>query len=222
MELLNWPPFRGPNPHIPIVECYPKIEHVDVPIPPAPEVPPVSEAEIDEVVEYAGKLFTGEESTVVPRPVLFKPFPKPKPKGRLLKDVRCNYHVATVVSLTLLQADRLLHDSGDGGDDRWLSSDRWESGFGWMIEPIKFVLDYPLRAGCEVMVHPYRRVMIWPDQTAEHQCLSFGHILWCLAKEYERIYREHEHYGVWGHAMDDLYFEGLKVKEGNGHVLIGS
>lgn len=33
--------------------------------------------------------------------------------------------------------------------------------------------------------------------------MTAGYFLWAVAQEYVRIYDQHEHYGVWGHAIDD-------------------
>jgi hypothetical protein len=53
--------------------------------------------------------------------------------------------------------------------------------------------------------------------------MSIGYVLWAVAQEYKRIYRQHRKYGVWGHAITDLYFEGLDVqKNGNVTLLVGS
>ncbi len=53
--------------------------------------------------------------------------------------------------------------------------------------------------------------------------MSPGYFLWTIAKEYERIYAEHEKYGVWGHAIGDLGFERITINEdGIVELFIGS
>jgi len=53
--------------------------------------------------------------------------------------------------------------------------------------------------------------------------MSPGYLMWVVAKEYERIYKEHKKYGVWGHAMSDLGFERITVRpDGVVDLFIGS
>jgi hypothetical protein len=124
----------------------------------------------------------------------------------------CNYHVKTVASLTLEQADRLLFvskhemieracDYEDCDDE----SDHAHEAVGeiedvnctwWEYAPRSLTIDlsYPLGVGSRVTVHPYT--------------MKFSR-----EGESKRVYTEHERYKVWGHAMDDLYFEGFVISE---------
>lgn len=111
------------------------------------------------------------------------------------------------------------------GEDRWY-------GF----EPRKLVveIDYPLDVGCKLVLPPMQRsfpacaycVETSKDHdgdSGERLELSPGYLLWMIAKQYERIYAEHEKYGVWGHALSDLVFEGFSIDD-NGvvHLQMGS
>jgi hypothetical protein len=90
---------------------------------------------------------------------------------------------------------------------------------GWNMEakPITVTLDYPLSRACEVTIKPYK---VWKDGP---EYMEIGYVLWVLAQEYLRIYREHKRYGVWGHMMGDLYFERLTLdKKGHGTLYVGS
>lgn len=100
--------------------------------------------------------------------------------------------------------------------------------------PLIFDLSYPLSRIARVTIRPYvtrRLVTIRDDETkrltkktrvVEHEEMNVGYVLWQLARAYQRIYREHRKYGVWGHAIEDLWFEGMEIRGDVGHVEIGS
>ena len=71
------------------------------------------------------------------------------------------------------------------------------------------------------------RVTIKPYTTKRHgrpmhDRMSVGYLLYQLARAYKQIYRRWKHYGIWGHAIDDLVFEHLKIENNVGYVSIGS
>jgi hypothetical protein len=82
-------------------------------------------------------------------------------------------------------------------------------------KPITITLDYPLSRAVTITVKPYQI----------HGCkfMDLGYVLWQIAKQYQRIYKEHKRYGVWGHMLDDLWFERLTIdKNGQAELFIGS
>lgn len=89
-------------------------------------------------------------------------------------------------------------------------------------EAVCTTINYPLRRELHLVVPPYqlsrgKRSWSWMD---------LGYFLWVVAREYQRVYRQHRKYGVWGHAITDLWFEGLVLSREKGawvaRLLIGS
>jgi len=75
-------------------------------------------------------------------------------------------------------------------------------------DELTFSLDYPLERSVEITIF-----------NAE----TIADILVPIANCYKDIYKQPEKYGVWGHSIEDLYFERLLLKEeGYSHVFIGS
>ena len=53
--------------------------------------------------------------------------------------------------------------------------------------------------------------------------MDVAYFVWMIAQEYKRIYDNHELFGVWGHCLGDLVFEGVDFhKDGTAEVFIGS
>ncbi len=61
-----------------------------------------------------------------------------------------------------------------------------------------FEIDYPLSTPVFVFI-----------PIAKH----IADILIPIAKAYKKIYSDPKKYGVWGHLIEDLYFEGIGIKE---------
>lgn len=119
-----------------------------------------------------------------------------------------NYHVATVATLKVQQADVLLFGRV-GRDDCW---DMWTT-----YEPrdLFVVIDYPLEEAVEVTVTP--------KDYGVHGYPSLGAFLLTIAKKYEMIYKNPRKYGIWGHGIEDLYFERVSIKrDGMVELFIGS
>ena len=58
----------------------------------------------------------------------------------------------------------------------------------------------------------------WPNgETKQWKLTSVGYFLWVVAKEYERIYKNHQDFGIWGHGIRDLFFEAMDINE-DGYV----
>lgn len=135
------------------------------------------------------------------------------------------------VQAALLGAFAIAHYAVRSALAQQDAQDRW---YGYEPRELVVEISYPLEKSVRLRIPPMKRS--YPScaycvETAEkhdgeeHERLEMspGYLLWVVAKEYTRIYREHEHYGVWGHAIGDFVFEGLEVDEaGVVHLGIGS
>jgi len=117
-----------------------------------------------------------------------------------------NHHVDTVGELSVGHASRLIHGVIRGVRD--LASDLG-------VRTYRVQITYPLTMGVELSIRP--ALVTWrpPKGTlVKGRATPLGYVLWMIAQEYRRIYSEWRRYGVWGHAIDDLYFEELRVLRG--------
>jgi len=207
--LMNWPPSRGPNPHAHEWDVITSVSRKDLPAPKQREVAVAEKSMIE-------SLQKGEMSDVQPPKRLLRRRRERK-KPLLSGKWSMWYPVQAVASITLEQADQLvLACSLDG---RTRHRDHLEN---WILyEPRTLWVDitYPLNRGVRLCVKPLvREAKACKACGEDHPVskrveMSPGYLLWTLAKEYERIYKEHEKYGVWGHGLDDLNFEGVYIKK---------
>lgn len=126
-----------------------------------------------------------------------------------------NHHVATLGTLTLAQAHRLIH--GVGARRRHLEK-RLPN------KPLRVELVYPLSKGVELEIAPFRVVDFYADgRKEERDEMSIGYFLWAIAQEYYRIYKQWKRYKVWGHELEDLKFERMEIfRGGRVDLLVGS
>jgi len=223
-DLLNWPPSRGPNPHDHGHDFIPgNVTRKDMPKPP-PNEGYVAEKEIIDTGggELAKDLDVQE---ILPKLQTSKVIRR-KTKKKVLTGVwSVWYQVSDVASLTLAQADSIIKACPENGrkDDRHF--DDW-----WAYEPrtLWVDIDYPLARGVRLAIAPmisrgHLCKVCGMKKPFERTVMSPGYFLWTVAKEYERIYKEHEKYGVWGHEMSDLGFERIRIaKDGVVDLGIGS
>jgi len=217
-KLLNWPPSKGPKP--PALAC----RHVyDVP----PVVqrdfkfkqPPVCAGErrmlLDAVMDHHGKRLPEEKVGTSTNEEEFAAAQRRRGAPRYETHYRLNHQVAMLGTLTLPQADMLV--CGYGVRLRRLGQDL-------PPKPITVGLLYPLEVGSELHIKPYRYVLAYGDgKEAVQLRMTVGYVLWCVAQEYLRIYKEWRHYVVWGHELADLYFEVLDVRPGGrADLFVGS
>lgn len=101
----------------------------------------------------------------------------------------------------------------------------------WQFKPRTLYVDieYPLERGVRLTIKPMTIRVEEKKPGKKSRCvdtrseMTVGYFLWSVAKEYERIYKEHEKYGVWGHAIEDLGFETIHInKNGVVDLFIGS
>ena len=214
----NNPPSRG-KPE-PIREYIPgAVTRQDIPFPHPDEA---AKAE-KEIIEKPVVPAVGFEATAIP-------LCNDKPKLPLFGEWRCNYHIATVSSLTLDQASRLLHlDPLIKSTGELVYPQRplnW-----WRYEKpslLEVDISYPLSMAVRLRIPSFTRRTIHPvgccgrekEEVTVSQDFTEGYYLWMISQEYKRIYKEWEKYGVWGHALTDLYFERVSIL-GNGLSEIG-
>lgn len=189
-KLMNWPPSRGPMPK------------------------------------------SMRDPKTVPARITIKMVPdKSLPLVRRRDKVRvldCDIHVETLLGMTLDQADRVLsvadHKSHNLHSIMLKKSDlAFKKGKPMKVgvsykravpDPPTLVadIDYPLSKTARVVVPPFKRHR-GPAQ-------SWGHFLWQIARAYDAIYKEWKKWGVWGHALGDLWFEEIEVTR-DGRVVLG-
>jgi hypothetical protein len=228
--LMNWPPERGPMP--PWMRREPKLF---VPTPgrkDGPPLPPPRKPTKEEVAAARAR----QASIQAEREKIEANFKKNPPKrvkrpAKSKEHVvpgawRTNIHVATLAKLSLLDAERLVHLSVEETSprpNRPKSRAAWKKSAyrKWQMSqprfptesPVRVTLSYPLRRHVEITVKPYSC-----RRSGERKAMGEAYVLWTLAREYVRIYRQHKRYRVWGHAITDLWFEGLTVIKKQGDV----
>lgn len=75
-------------------------------------------------------------------------------------------------------------------------------------ETITIKITYPLTKGVKITIRPYR---CGPKGSVPY--MKLGYVLWCVAREYRRIYKEWRRYGVWGHSIEDLMFVSFEIDD---------
>ena len=167
--------------------------------------------------EYKQTYFPGRvESKDISMEELSK-FPRDVPE---VASWRLNLYVAEVVTLSLWQASRIL-----SGIRERPTRDDFDDWYDLKQGELATVIDYPLNLAAILAIEPMKIVTVGGPKQKKTSRIEWriGYFLWVVSKEYERIYKEHEHYGVWGHAMTDLAFERLTLTEdGMVHLGIGS
>jgi len=133
----------------------------------------------------------------------------------------CYLHLDTLASLTLEQADRmttLVHVEEEEIKD---PNTNWTD---FQPRSIETTLSYPFMRSVKLTIQPYEIEFTRGEESWKRSnIMTAGYFLWTIARTYRDIYARHEHFGVWGHALDDLYFEGVVIdSDGIAEVLLGS
>lgn len=208
-ELINWPPSRGPNPHERKIVYEPgQVFREDVPM----EQSPIAAAE--KAVFDEGEAPNGDFSSEAEE--------QERQLAPIVGKWRVWFQVDDVVTLNIEQAANILRGRKvEPEEDSSVCADTWfQDKFG----TLRTVIDYPLSTAVHLTIEPMIVTRSGGGKPAQQtREMRLGYFLWVVSKEYERIYREHEKYGIWGHAMSDLGFEGLVVREdGTVDLIIGS
>jgi hypothetical protein len=236
MECLNWPPSRGPNPHThrEVLEAGAVTRKI-LPAPPEPEIA-VKERETVAALVGGDKTALAALGIEIPKGKKLGPFKVMRtfsirqPAPRVLAGRwKVWYQVSDVLGLTLEQASNFITACRLDGK----RTDHEHFDFWWDYAPRSLWVDivYPLKRGVRLLVKPMLRAWSkcdtcgnrrWHDGKKEPR-LTPGYLLWTVAREYAQIYKEHEKYGVWGHAIEDLGFESITIeKDGVVRLGIGS
>lgn len=134
--------------------------------------------------------------------------------------IKCNIHIETLTQITKEQAQDIINCTNENGD---------------MVMNInppiggEVKIDYPLKN---------------PDYLYLVAEKTIGGVLWEVAKRYKEIYKGERktskelvknesdgllnrgttdgNYGIWGHELEDLWFEGIATENDKIHLYIGS
>lgn len=88
---------------------------------------------------------------------------------------------------------------------------------------VRVTLSYPLSVNVTIEISPYTVTLpISETRSRIRKQMSVGYVLWQIAQAYRELYRDHEKYGVWGHALGDLVFEQMVIGKSRIEIGIGS
>ncbi len=126
---------------------------------------------------------------------------------------------------TLLGIDRAkgtLCIRSEKGETYLSNYDLWkhihkEKPKGFDIEkPLKVKIDYPCKdVDFEIIPYNYTIEHQDADKDLKIPLYPIGYIAWCIAKKYEEIYKDTDKYDVWGHGIEDLFFDSFVLKSNN-------
>lgn len=220
MPLTNWPPNKGPKPlHLQVAKriTLPAIGRGDFTF-----IQPKAFLE-----EQTALIETAAEHIPI-RGKDFRRRPKvddhvglgqsrPKSRRRLKRETtfRLEHGIIGVGMLSVDQAHTMIHGYGANshGLERVLAP-----------KPLTIELIYPLRVGSKVVIEPLTEVYTTgTGALTERKSMSVGYVLWAVAQEYFRIYRNWKQYKIWGHALEDLVYTELRIRRGQkGDLTIAS
>jgi len=226
LDCMNWPPSRGPNPHTHDWTWTPGVIRKDLPAPKPQESAVVEKKICDDYL-------TGKPpKSLGPLPKLGKIIRHRAERPVLEGLWEVWYQVKDVAGLTVEQAHRLVKACREERDGKSCHGGHFENWILYQPRPLWVDLTYPLTRGVRLLVKPLMqesgpckvcKAKYSREGTSKRTIMSPGYFLWTVAKEYERIYAEHEKYGVWGHTIDDLGFERISIrKDGVVDLFIGS
>jgi hypothetical protein len=229
--LLNWPPSRGPKPDW--MTTGPQISVPDVTLLTS-ERTPGSPTLADSEREDIEKALAGEGPRKIAPPA-FAPdgdgapvlvqqpsaysggTTRPRTRRRQTYHLVMNAHLASVASLDLRTAQRVI-TAFDEEEHRCVSVLPARTYHAKLIYPL--TVDVMISIPPVTVTHATRPGR--PERKPQPQ-VDVGYLAWVIAKTYaETIYKEWEHFGVWGHAIEDLWFETMDIDGEKLEVFLGS
>lgn len=246
--LLNWPPSRGPKPEW--MTQGPEITVPDVTLLTSERTagtPTLADSEREDIekalagdekaLDLAGakrKIAGPKLATSVERPA-FAPdddgapvivqqgsravggTKRPRTRRRETYHLVMDAHLASVASLDLRTAQRVV-TAFDAEEHRCVSILPARTYRAKLIYPL--TVDVMISIPPVTVTHPTRPGR--PERKPQQQ-VDVGYLAWVIAKTYaETIYKEWERFGVWGHAIEDLWFETMDIEGEKLEVFLGS
>lgn len=222
-RLLNWPPSRGPKPKWmadgPSIEV-PKITLLTSERPkraPDSEAEMIADAIKESVKKSAGdarKQYASDEVAI--KRISFADIRRQREEQQHWA-LSLNHHLASIAALNDVRtAERLIFGVTEEGRLEMTLPTR----------TYRVVLGYPLSIDVVLSIPPLEITpRPRPGRKArpmrQHQ--TVGYLAWVIAKTYEEtIYADWERFGVWGHALSDLWLEKMSIDGEKLQVFIGS
>lgn len=117
----------------------------------------------------------------------------------------------------------------DQADELLVTDEIWDNIRAFRdLDYVDVLIGYPLSNEVMIRIYPMARTPAY-EGAETTMVMSVGYILWQVALAYRQIYTEDANgtgpwdWGVWGHTLTDLVFEGIEIFDDNFCVvLIGS
>lgn len=215
--LLNWPPSRGPKPDW--MTRGPEITVPAVTLLTSERLRPPTM--VDEERADIEKALDGKGIGEIVADGRGETFPLDPERGkddtRQTYHLAMNTHLASVASLDLRTAQRVV-TAFDEEEHRCVSL--------LPTRTYRAKLIYPLNVDVMISIPPvtvtHARRPGRPKRTPKPH-VDVGYLVWVIAKTYaETIYKDWKRFGVWGHAIEDLWFESLHIEGEKLDMFLGS
>lgn len=126
-----------------------------------------------------------------------------KPDFRKDRSFSCNIRLSVLASMSPKQALAVISVCEQSPKIKGYQTLSY-----FRIEKIIAAFDYPLRSKYLLRTNPTL------DYNGNSMPMHVGYFLWQVAKIYsDEIYKYPKKYGVWGHAIDDLFIEGIILRK---------
>jgi hypothetical protein len=126
-----------------------------------------------------------------------------KPDFRRDHSFSCNIKISVFASLTKNQALAVIAAAKEKPRVKQFQTETY-----FDTEEVIAAFDYPLKSKYLL------RTDLTLDFNGKPMRMHIGYFLWQVAKFYkDEIYAYRKKYGVWGHNIDDLYFEGIILRK---------
>lgn len=200
----NWPPSRGPQPDDlkePLITVpVPRVLSSDE-LPPPPEV-----AWERDTIDKAIAGDDEEPPDSAPRASVKNEEKPPEPR---FVSARLYVHVESIAKLDARTAERVVSGASPDGETLAFLPTR----------TYRAIIDYPIKKRVAIGIAPLAHA----DPESDYRWVSIGYLLWAIARVYrDEIYANWEKYGVWGHGIGDLWFEGIEIDGEQVSLTIGS